>query len=115
MEKQEAIQQVDTLGTNLRLVDYEQLKVENRGYADKLEERDDELTKLRLKCDEIFQILAHLREKSASAALDIINEQNVLQAIEIEFMEVIYTLQETIYTILVCNTIYKQRFGYKIN
>lgn len=87
-EKQEALQAVDKLGDNLRLVDYEQLKIENRGYADKVEERDEELTKLRAKCDSIFQVLAHLREKSASATLDILKEQQVLQGVEIEFMEV---------------------------
>lgn len=87
-EKQEALQAVDKLGDNLRLVDYEQLKIEYRGYADKVEERDEELTKLRQKCDSIFQVLAHLREKSASATLDIIKEQQALQEVEMEFVEV---------------------------
>lgn len=87
-EKRDALQTADALGANLRLVDYEQLRVENRGFADKVEERDEELTKLRIKCDGIFQVLAHLREKSASATVDIIKEQEALQAIEIEYMEV---------------------------
>lgn len=87
-EKQLALQEVDKLGDNLRLVDYEQLKIEHRGYADKVEERDEELTKLRIKCDGIFQVLAHLREKSAAATLDIIKEQQVLHAVGIESMEV---------------------------
>lgn len=87
-EKQNKLQAVDRIGDNLRLVDYEQLKVENRGYSDKIEERDEELTKLRTNCDSIFQILAHLREKSASTTLDILEEQKALQYIEIEFMEV---------------------------
>lgn len=89
-EKQLAIQNVETLGPSLRIVDFEQLKVENRGFADKLEEREDELSKLRTKCDNIFQVLAHLREKSAAATLDIIEEQGALREIEIEFMEVSY-------------------------
>lgn len=88
MEKQEALQAADKLGPNLRLIDYEQLKMENRGFADKVEERDEELTKLRFKCDSVFQVLAHLREKSASATLDIIKEQEILQAVGIEFIEV---------------------------
>lgn len=96
-EKQTAIQQVDILGVNLRLVDYEQLKVEYRGYADKVEDREDELTRLRKKCDGIFQTLAHLREKSASAAVNIINEYNVQRSFEMEYMEVrcfIYTTRK---------------------
>lgn len=88
MEKQKALQAADKLGPNLRLIDYEQLRIENRGFADKVEDRDEELTKLRNKCDSVFQVLAHLREKSASATLDIIKEQEILQAVEIEFIEV---------------------------
>lgn len=87
-EKQEALHAADKLGDNLRLVDYEQLKIENRGYADKVEERDEELTKLRAKCDSIFQILAHLREKSAAATLDTISEEQALREVELEYMEV---------------------------
>lgn len=88
MEKQAALQAVDKLGDNLRLVDYEQLSIENRGYEDKVEEREEELAKLRRKSDCIYQVLAHFREKSAAATLDIMAEQNVLHSVEIEFMEV---------------------------
>lgn len=87
-EKQKAIQAVEKLGEGLRLVDFEQLKIEYRGYADKLEEREDELTKLRAKCDSIFQMLAHLREKSAAATLDTIKEQQELRTVELEHIEV---------------------------
>lgn len=53
-----------------------------------MEERDEELTKLRSKCDEVFQVLAHLREKSASATIDIMKEKEVLKDVEMEFVEV---------------------------
>lgn len=96
-EKQVALQAVDKLGDNLRLVDYEQLKIEHRGYADKVEERDEELTKLRAKCDSIFQVLAHLREKSASATLDIIKEQQAVREVELDFLEVGKSERKNIY------------------
>nr|CAH7741378.1 unnamed protein product [Callosobruchus chinensis] len=71
-EKQEAIALLDNIGEGLHLMDYEQLKVENRSFADKIEERDEELTRLRFKCQNTIQILAHIREKSS--ALDCDNE-----------------------------------------
>lgn len=72
----------------MRIIDFEQLKAENQSYADKIEERDEELTRLRAKCENSTQILAHLREKSASATLDMIDQQARMQEVEIECMEV---------------------------
>lgn len=70
-EKQNAISQLDKIGENLYLMDYEQLKVENRSYMDKMEEKDEELSRLRNKCQKTIQILAHMREKSAALESDI--------------------------------------------
>ncbi|KAJ8916720.1 hypothetical protein NQ315_013924 [Exocentrus adspersus] len=70
-EKQSAITQLDKIGEDLYLMDYEQLKVENRSYMDKMEEKDEELSRLRNKCQKTIQILAHMREKSAALESDI--------------------------------------------
>lgn len=97
-EKQAKLQDLDKLGDNLRIIDYEQLKVENRSHADKIEERDEELTRLRRKCESSSQILAHMREKSASATLDLIENTKRLEEVEIECMEVsckLYELQKS--------------------
>lgn len=87
-EKQDALQRLDKLGEGMRIMDFEQLKAENQSYADKIEERDEELTRLREKCQTSTQILAHLREKSASATLDLIEQQARMEEVEIECMEV---------------------------
>lgn len=71
LEKQNAISQLDKIGDNLYLMDYEQLKVENRSYVDKMEEKDEELCRLRTKCQKTIQILAHMREKSSALECDI--------------------------------------------
>ncbi|XP_048525239.1 coiled-coil domain-containing protein 96 isoform X2 [Dendroctonus ponderosae] len=69
-EKLDAINKLDNLENNLHLADYEQLKSDNRSYADKIEERDEELARLRNKCQNTIQILAHMREKSAALEAD---------------------------------------------
>lgn len=88
-EKQAALQALDKLGKNLRIIDYEQLKMENQSHADKIEERDEELTRLRFKCEKSIQILAHLREKSACTTIEIMDNNGRLREVEIECMEVI--------------------------
>lgn len=78
-EKQNAISQIDKIGDNLYLMDFEQLKVENRSYMDKMEEKDEELSRLRNKCQKTIQILAHMREKSAALENDICDMTDDLQ------------------------------------
>lgn len=87
-EKQEALHIVDRLGNDLRLIDYEELKIENKEHSDKLEEREAERLKLKTKYDSVIHTLAHFREKSAGATLDIIDEEKNLRAIEAEYTEV---------------------------
>ncbi|KAJ8984068.1 hypothetical protein NQ317_006566 [Molorchus minor] len=72
-EKQNKTAILDKIGPNLYLNDYEQLKIENRGLEDKMEERDDEMAKLRSKYHLNVEILAHIREKSAALQSDIDN------------------------------------------
>ncbi|XP_022920989.2 cilia- and flagella-associated protein 184-like [Onthophagus taurus] len=83
-EVTQAIQIMDKIGESHTLMDYEQLKMENQNYADKIEERDEELAKLREKCSGAIQILAHLREKSAAMDLDIIEMADKLDEAVVE-------------------------------
>ena len=47
----------------LHLIDFEQLKIENQTLNEKIEERNEELLKLRKKTTTTVQVLTHLKEK----------------------------------------------------
>lgn len=49
--------------TGLALIDFEQLKIENQTLNEKIEERNDELHKLRKKTTATVQVLTHIKEK----------------------------------------------------
>eukprot|EP00792_Barthelona_sp_PAP020_P006150 TRINITY_DN2923_c0_g1_i1.p1 TRINITY_DN2923_c0_g1~~TRINITY_DN2923_c0_g1_i1.p1 ORF type:complete len:397 (-),score=51.37 TRINITY_DN2923_c0_g1_i1:272-1432(-) len=46
-----------------RLMDFEQLKIENQTFNEKIEERNEEILKLRKKIDSTVQILSHVEKK----------------------------------------------------
>ena len=57
MEKlSEKLRKRDELGDGLHLIDFEQLKIENQTYNEKIEERNEELLKLRKKITETVQV-----------------------------------------------------------
>lgn len=53
----------EKLADGLHLIDYEQLKIENQTLNEKIEERNEEIHKLRKKIEETVQILTHIKEK----------------------------------------------------
>lgn len=53
----------DKLADGLHLIDFEQLKIENQTLNEKIEERNDELYKLRKKTTTTVQVLTHVKEK----------------------------------------------------
>merc|ERR1711972_264858 len=53
----------DELADNLHVIDFEQLKIENQTLNEKIEERNEELHKLRKKTVTTVQIITHMREK----------------------------------------------------
>jgi predicted nuclease with TOPRIM domain len=55
----------------LHLIDFEQLKIENQTLNEKIEERNDELHKLRKKTTTTVQVLTHVKEK-----LKFVQEEN---------------------------------------
>ena len=53
----------EELAEGLHLIDFEQLKIENQTWNEKIEERNEELHKLKKKNTTTVQILTHTREK----------------------------------------------------
>jgi proteasome assembly chaperone (PAC2) family protein len=51
------------LAEGLHLIDFEQLKIENQTLNEKIEERNEDLHKLKKKNTNTVQILTHTREK----------------------------------------------------
>lgn len=60
---EQLLRQKEELADGLHLIDFEQLKIENQTYNEKIEERNEELTKLRKKINNVVQILTHVKEK----------------------------------------------------
>ncbi|KAL0020312.1 hypothetical protein WJX77_006680 [Trebouxia sp. C0004] len=57
------VKQKEELAEGLHLIDFEQLKIENQSLNEKIEERNEELAKLRKKTATTVQILTHVKEK----------------------------------------------------
>ena len=61
--KQKILTKKDQLADGLHLIDFEQLKIENQTLNEKIEERNEELDKLREKITKNVVIISHTREK----------------------------------------------------
>merc|ERR1712118_396191 len=59
----QALRKKDELAENLHVIDFEQLKIENQTLNEKIEERNEELHKLRKKTIMTVQVITHMREK----------------------------------------------------
>jgi len=68
------LQSKEVLGEGLHLIDFEQLKIENQTLNEKIEERNEELLKLRKKNTTTVQVLTHIKEK-----LQFVQADNQLQ------------------------------------
>jgi chromosome segregation ATPase len=66
-----AVKEKEELDEGLHLIDFEQLKIENQTLNEKIEERNDELHKLRKKTTTTVQVLTHIKEK-----LKFVEEEN---------------------------------------
>ncbi len=53
----------EQLAEGLHMIDFEQLKIENQTWNEKIEERNEELAKLKRKKTSTVQVLTHVREK----------------------------------------------------
>lgn len=57
------LRQKEELADGLHLIDFEQLKIENQTYNEKIEERNEDVQKLRRKLVTLVQMVTHLKEK----------------------------------------------------
>lgn len=57
------LKEKEQLADGLHLIDFEQLKIENQALNEKIEERHEELHKLRKKTTTTVQVLTHIKEK----------------------------------------------------
>merc|ERR1712039_1013780 len=60
---EQLLRKKDELADNLHVIDFEQLKIENQTLNEKIEDRNEELHKLRKKTTVTVQIITHMREK----------------------------------------------------
>ncbi len=86
--QEKVLKKREQLAEGLHLIDYEQLKIENQTLNEKIEERNEELTRLRGKIINHVIMLSHTREKFKY--IETQNEKN-----EKEYAELIEKLDET--------------------
>eukprot|EP00899_Mesostigma_viride_P005781 jgi/Mesvir1/15203/Mv06437-RA.1 len=85
MRKLEAsMKQKEELAEGLHLIDFEQLKIENQSLNEKIEERNEELVKLRKKTTMTVQVLTHLKEKLQFMQKENEAAKKVLEALEVD-------------------------------
>merc|ERR1712002_535043 len=77
-----ALKQKEELAAGLHLIDFEQLKIENQTYNEKIEERNEDLLKLKRKIESTVQVLTHLKEK-----LEFVSTQNEDLELKLEEIE----------------------------
>lgn len=87
-EKERQLKAMEYFGDGLHIADYEQMKVDNQNYTDKIEEKEEELAKLRAKTQGIIQNLAHVREKAYAVGGDIELMEEKVYAVENTLTEV---------------------------
>ncbi|GFR41474.1 hypothetical protein Agub_g2164 [Astrephomene gubernaculifera] len=79
---EQTLRQKEELAEGLHLIDFEQLKIENQSLNEKIEERNEELLKLKKKTTTTVQILTHVREK-----LQFIEKENAALAASLADLE----------------------------
>ncbi|KAM6455939.1 cilia- and flagella-associated protein 184 [Liasis olivaceus] len=72
----------EELAEGLHLIDFEQLKIENQTYNEKIEERNEELLKLRRKVTNTVQILSQVKEKLQFVEAENQGQKAKLMAVE---------------------------------
>ncbi|KAJ3080006.1 Coiled-coil domain-containing protein 96 [Quaeritorhiza haematococci] len=81
---EQLLRQKEELADGLHLIDFEQLKIENQTYNEKIEERNEELLKLRKKITNIVQVLTHVKEKLQFVQTENVDLQTQLHSLDTE-------------------------------
>eukprot|EP00033_Pygsuia_biforma_P000369 GCRY01000443.1.p1 GENE.GCRY01000443.1~~GCRY01000443.1.p1 ORF type:complete len:350 (+),score=79.34 GCRY01000443.1:182-1231(+) len=89
------VSQKEELADGLHLIDFEQLKIENQTHNEKIEERNEELLKLRKKTTATVQILTHVKEKLQFLQAENLEYKRELAVLEDELAEMRDTLSYT--------------------
>ena len=90
---EQILRQKEKLADGLHLIDFEQLKIENQTLNEKIEERNEELLKLRKKTTTTVQVLTHLKEK-----LQFVQAENQLLKHDLADLEVELTNKRDVLT-----------------
>eukprot|EP00061_Rhincodon_typus_P017876 g46787.t1 len=72
----------EELAGGLNLIDYEQLKIENQSYGEKIEERNEEVTKMRKKIAVTIGVMTHIKEKLEYVEAENIEKKTQLMDLE---------------------------------
>ncbi|EAR85013.1 hypothetical protein TTHERM_00529650 (macronuclear) [Tetrahymena thermophila SB210] len=96
VKNQKILKKKEELAEGLHLIDFEQLKIENQTLNEKIEERNEELHKLKKKNTTTIQILTHTREKLGFVQGENgeLNSQNVRKDQELDDMRKQLTQQK---------------------
>ena len=62
-KNQKVMKKKEELADGLHLIDYEQLKIENQTLCEKIEERNEDLHRLKKNNGNVVQVLTHVKEK----------------------------------------------------
>ena len=81
------LQRKEELAEGLHLIDFEQLKIENQSLSEKIEERNEELLKLRKKTTTTVQVLNHLKEKLQFVRKESMQLSKTLEQLELELSQ----------------------------
>mmetsp|Transcript_11580 Transcript_11580/g.20867 ORF Transcript_11580/g.20867 Transcript_11580/m.20867 type:complete len:487 (-) Transcript_11580:445-1905(-) len=76
------LRQKEELAEGLHFIDFEQLKIENQSLNEKIEERNEDLLKLKKKTTTTVQILTHVREKLLFTEKENLELQSKLETID---------------------------------
>merc|ERR1711988_1186042 len=79
---EQTLRQKEKLADGLHLIDFEQLKIENQTYNEKIEERNEELLKLHQKITNTVQVLTHYKEK-----LQFMESDSTVQTEKLELLD----------------------------
>lgn len=77
----------EQLADGLHLIDFEQLKIENQTLSEKIEDRNDELAKLKKKNEANVQVLTHVKEKLQFVQAETVVQQAKLSKLDAQLAE----------------------------
>lgn len=83
-KRETQLKQKEELADGLHLIDFEQLKIENQTYNEKIEERNEELLKLRKKITTTVQVLTHVKEKLQFVQAENAGQRDKLKLVEFD-------------------------------